>query len=139
MKKQLLVAAALIAAIPVAFAQNGNSRPQPVVQPLTIPLPADKPFPGTMQLKVDATDVARGIFHVRQTIPVTKAGKLTLLYPEWLPGKHAPRGAIAEMAGFKATAGGKSLGWTRQPTDVYAFDVDAVSYTHLTLPTKRIV
>ena len=124
MKKQLLAAAALIAIIPVAYAQTGNSRPQPVVQPLTIPLPADKPYPGTMQLKVDATDVARGIFHVRQTIPVARPGKLTLLYPEWLPGKHAPRGAIAEMAGFKPTAGGKPLAWTRQPTDVYAFDVD---------------
>jgi len=124
MKKQLLVATALIAAIPAAFAQTGNSRPQPIVQPLTIPLPADKPYPGTMQLKVDAADVARGIFHVRQTIPVAKPGKLTLLYPEWLPGKHAPRGAIAEMAGFKPTAGGKPLSWTRQPTDVYAFDVD---------------
>ncbi len=65
-----------------------------------------------------------GIFHVRQTIPVAKAGKLTLLYPEWLPGKHAPRGAIAEVAGFKASAGGKPLTWTRQPTDVYAFDID---------------
>ena len=125
MKKALFVAPALFLLVaPAVYAQDGNSRPQPVVQPLTIPLPADKPYPGTMQLKVDATDFARGIFHVRQTIPVTKAGKLTLLYPEWLPGKHAPRGAIAEMAGFKASAGGKPLNWTRQPTDVYAFDVD---------------
>src|SRR3546814_10622409 len=92
-----------------AIAQDGNSRPQPVVQPLTIPLPADKPYPGTIQLRVDATDVARGIFHVRQTIPVATAGELTLLYPEWLPGKHAPRGAIAEVAGFKASAGGQPL------------------------------
>ena len=128
MKKAPFVAAALIAsplvlAAPI-HAQEGNSRPQPVVQPLTIPLPADKPYPGVMQLKVDATDVARGIFHVRQTIPVAKDGKLTLLYPQWLPGKHAPRGAIAELAGFTASAGGKPLVWTRQPTDVYAFDID---------------
>src|SRR3546814_19432829 len=74
-----------------------------------------------MQLRVDATDVARGIFHVRQTIPVAKAGTLPLLYPEWLPGKHAPRGAIAEVAGFKASAGGQPPVWPRQPTDVYAF------------------
>lgn len=128
MKKTRLVAAALIAfTAPAAanlWAQEGNSRPEPVVQPLTIPLPADRPYPGTMQLRVDATDFARGIFHVRQTIPVAKAGKFTLLYPEWLPGKHAPRGAIAEVAGFKASAGGKPLSWTRQPTDVYAFDID---------------
>src|SRR3546814_5583855 len=97
MKKARFVAAAVIA-VPIAFspihAQEAVSRPQPAVQPLTIPLPADKPYPGTMQLRVDATDVARGIFHVRQTIPVAKAGTLTLPYPEWLPGKHAPRGAI---------------------------------------------
>ena len=124
MKKAPFVAAALIVLIPGARAQDGNSRPEPVVQPLTIPLPADRPYPGTMQLRVDATDFARGIFRVRQTIPVAKSGKLTLLYPEWLPGKHAPRGAIAEVAGFTASAGGKPLIWTRQPTDVYAFDID---------------
>ncbi|MBA3940757.1 MAG: peptidase M61 [Sphingopyxis sp.] len=125
MKKASFVASALIACLPAAVhAEDGNSRPQPVIQPLTIPLPADRPYPGTMQLKVDATDVARGIFRVRQTIPVAKAGKLTLLYPQWLPGKHAPRGAIAEVAGFKPSAGGKPLAWTRQPTDVYAFDVE---------------
>lgn len=124
MKKAPFVAAALIALIPGVRAQDGNSRPEPVVQPFTIPLPADRPYPGTMQLRVDATDVARGIFRVRQTIPVAKSGKLTLLYPEWLPGKHAPRGAIAEVAGFRASAGGKPLVWTRQPTDVYAFDID---------------
>src|SRR3546814_20773104 len=77
-----------------------------------------------MALKVDATDVARGIFHVHQTIPVEKAGTLTLLYPEWLPGKHAPRGAISGLTGFQASAGGKTLRWTRQPTDVFAFDID---------------
>lgn len=126
MKIALLAAAALIAA-PQAHAQDGNSRPQPVVQLFTIPLPADKPYPGLMQLKVDARDFVRGIFHVRQTIPVAKSGKLTLLYPEWLPGKHAPRGAIAEVAAFQASAGGKALSWTRQPTDVYAFDIDVPS------------
>ena len=128
MKTAPFVAAAFLAAslafVPATLAQELNSRPQPVVPPLTIPLPADKPYPGTMVLKVDATDVARGIFRVRQTIPVAKAGKLTLLYPEWLPGQHAPRGAIAEMAGFTASAGGRKLAWTRQPTDVYAFDID---------------
>lgn len=133
MKKAPFVAAALIAA-PALFAsataaQEANSRPQPVVQPHVIPLPADKPYPGTMLLKVDATDFARGIYRVRQTIPVLRAGKFTLLYPQWLPGKHAPRGAIAEIAGFKASAGGKPLGWTRQPTDVYAFDIDVPAGT----------
>src|SRR3546814_12770291 len=82
-----------------------------------------------MALKVDATDVARGIFHVHQTIPVEKAGTLTLLYPEWLPGKHAPRGAISGLTGFQASAGGKTLRWTRQATDVFVFDIDVPAGT----------
>lgn len=124
MKKALLVVATILALSPAAQAQDVNSRPNIAAQPFSIPTPVDRPYPGTMQLNVDASDFARGIFHVRQTIPVAKAGKLTLLYPEWLPGKHAPRGAIAEIAGFKPSAGGKPLNWTRQPTDVYAFDID---------------
>ncbi|SKB37980.1 M61 family metallopeptidase [Sphingopyxis flava] len=128
MKKAPFVAVALLAAplalVSATYAQDANSRPQPAVSPHAIPLPADRPYPGTIGLKVDATDVARGIFRVRQTIPVAKSGKLTLLYPKWLPGKHAPRGAIAEVAGFRPSAGGKALAWTRQPTDVYAFDID---------------
>lgn len=122
--KMLLTAAIALSVSLQAQAQEGNSRPQPVVAPLTIPLPVDKPYPGTIRLRVDASDVARGIFHVRQTIPVSKSGKLTLLYPEWLPGKHAARGAIAEVAGFKPSANGTALSWSRQPTDVYAFDID---------------
>ena len=128
MKKAPFVAATLLAAplalVSATHAQQVNSQPQPAVPPHIVPLPADKPYPGTIGLKVDATDVARGIFRVRQTIPVAKSGKLTLLYPKWLPGKHAPRGAIAELAGFRPSAGGKALTWTRQPTDVYAFDID---------------
>ncbi|UNK79406.1 peptidase M61 [Sphingopyxis granuli] len=127
MKMAPFVAAALLAApltLASAAAEEANSRPQPVVQSHVVPLPADKAYPGTMQLRVDATDVARGIFRVRQTIPVAKGGKLTLLYPQWLPGKHAPRGAIAEIAGFRPSAGGTPLNWVRQPTDVYAFDID---------------
>src|SRR3546814_13124845 len=82
MKNAPFVAAALLAAplalLPAATdAQTGNSAPGLSVQPHIVPLPADKPYPGTMVLKVDATDVARGIFHVRQTIPVAKGGKLT--------------------------------------------------------------
>ena len=32
-------------------------------------------------LTVDATDVSRGIFQVRETVPVTRAGRLVLRYP----------------------------------------------------------
>src|SRR3546814_18432619 len=59
MKTALFVAAAAIAAT-VAFspaiAQAGNSHPQPIGQPLTITLPADKPYPSPINLRVDAPE-----------------------------------------------------------------------------------
>lgn len=129
MKKVTYAAAVLsvpffLFAAAAATAQGSNSRPALAVTAHQIPLPEDKPYVGTMQLRVDASDSMRGIFKVRQTIPVADNGKITLLYPQWLPGKHAPRGAIADVAGFKPSAAGKPLRWTRQPTDVYAFDID---------------
>jgi predicted metalloprotease with PDZ domain len=55
---------------------------------------------------------------------VAAPGPLTLLYPEWLPGNHAPRGPISSIAGLKITAGGRELKWERDPLDVYAFHID---------------
>ena len=86
--------------------------------------PADTAYPGVMRLEVDATDTARAIFRVKQSIPVDTTGKLTLLYPQWLPGKHGPRGALAELAGLKFFANGQPLRWTRDPVNVYALHID---------------
>lgn len=90
---------------------------------------ADQPaqdvrYPGVMTLDVDATNVAQRILRVRQVIPVAAPGPLTLRYPEWLPGKHAPRGPIASLAGLAIRADGKPVAWKRDPRDVYAFTVD---------------
>ncbi len=110
--------------------------PQPVPFENKIPKALDIPYPGVMQLTVDASDTSRAIFRVKQVIPVpptifptlpavpAEPARMTLLYPEWLPGKHAPRGAIAELAGLKITAGGKPVSWKRDIVDVYAFHVD---------------
>ncbi len=62
-----------------------------------IPAPADKPYPGVIKLAVDATDLDRHIFQVRETIPVT-SGPMTLLFPQWLPGNHSPSGPVANLA-----------------------------------------
>jgi predicted metalloprotease with PDZ domain len=88
-----------------------------------IQVPVDTPYPGTIQIHVDATDVAQGIFRVHETIPV-KPGKLTLLYPKWIPGDHSPSGPIDAVAGLRVTANGKPLTWQRDKYDVYAFQVD---------------
>ena len=79
-------------------------------------------YPGVISLAVDATDLDRHVFRVKETIPVA-AGPLRLLYPQWIPGHHAPTGRITLLTGLKLAAGGGELTWHRDPRDVYAFDV----------------
>jgi len=83
----------------------------------------DVPYAGVIQVDVDATDLAHRVLQVNETLPV-KPGKLTLLYPQWLPGNHAPRGPIDQIAGLQIRANGQTLAWKRNPLDVYAFDVE---------------
>jgi predicted metalloprotease with PDZ domain len=100
-----------------------NSRPQATAKINAIPSARDVPFPGTIQLTVDASDVTRGIFRVHERVPVPAAGDFVLLYPKWLPGNHSPSGQINKVAGFRATANGRELSWVRDTLDVYAFHV----------------
>ncbi|MDH7641040.1 M61 family metallopeptidase [Sphingomonas oryzagri] len=103
----------------------GNSLPQPVTITDTIPAPQDTPYPGgTIQLAVDATDVTRGIFSVKEVIPVAQGGKLTLLFPKWLPGNHSATGQISKIAGIAFSVDGKTIPWVRDTVDVYAFHLD---------------
>ena len=91
--------------------------------PAQTPAPTDTPYPGTLSLQVDATDLDRRIFRVKETVPV-KPGPLTLLYPRWLPGNHGPTGVIAQLAGLTIKAGGRPVAWRRDPLDVHAFALD---------------
>ena len=84
---------------------------------------SEQPYPGTIVLKVDATNSAQQIFRVRQSIPA-KPGKLTLLYPQWVVANHGPSGALNQVAGLKASANGKPLDWKRDPLNVWAFGID---------------
>jgi len=90
--------------------------------------PADRAFPGVIQLLVTATDIEQRIFHVHEEIPVAGGRELTLLYPEWLPGTHAPwgRNRINKLAGLTIAANGVPVPWIRDPGDIFAF--------HLTPP-----
>jgi predicted metalloprotease with PDZ domain len=87
-----------------------------------IPVAQDVAYPGSLTLKVDLADLDRRIFNVHESIPV-KPGPVTLLYPEWLPGNHAPRGPIDGLAGLIITAAGHPVEWVRDPVNVYAFHV----------------
>jgi predicted metalloprotease with PDZ domain len=88
-----------------------------------VPPVGDQPYPGTIVLNVDATDLSQQIFRVKMAIPV-QAGPLTLLYPQWLPGNHGPSGPLTQLAGLKLSANGKPVVWTRDPVNVFAFHMD---------------
>src|SRR5690349_11456854 len=81
-----------------------------------------------VKLQVDATDAPRRIFHVRMTIPA-KPGPMTLLYPEWIPGEHAPTGPIVNLVGLKIQSGGAIVPWKRDSVTLYAFHLDAPAGT----------
>jgi predicted metalloprotease with PDZ domain len=108
-----VLALALALAFPVAQA----------TQVPAIPAPVNQPYPGTIVLNVDATNLSQQIFRMRMAIPV-KPGPLTLLYPQWLPANHGPNGPITQLAGLKFTANGKAVEWTRDPEQVFAFHVN---------------
>jgi predicted metalloprotease with PDZ domain len=79
--------------------------------------------PPTVTISVDATTAPRKIFHASLKIPAS-AGDLTLYYPKWIPGEHAPDGPVTDLAGLKFSAGGKTLQWRRDLLDGYTIHVD---------------
>ncbi len=79
--------------------------------------------PPTVTIAVDATTAPRKIFHASLTIPAT-AGDLTLYYPKWIPGEHAPDGPVIDLAGLKFSAAGKPLKWRRDLLDGFTLHVD---------------
>ena len=131
MNKSLTIAP-LLAALTLATAapaqQPARSAPMavPIVQ--TVPDALDTPYPGgTITLDIDASDTRRGVFRVTQTIPLAaRTSRLTLYYPRWLPGNHAPRGTPSGIADLSFTAAGRPVVWQRDPVEVNAY--------HLTLP-----
>ena len=79
--------------------------------------------PPTVTIFVDATSAPRKIFHARLKIPAI-AGDLTLYYPKWIPGEHAPDGPVVDLAGLKFFAGSKALKWRRDLLDGFTIHVD---------------
>jgi predicted metalloprotease with PDZ domain len=73
-----------------------------------------------LTLTVDATEAQRKIFHSHIILPVT-AGPLTLYYPKWIPGEHAPSGPVVDTAGLDFSAEGKTIPWRRDPLDMYTY------------------
>jgi len=79
--------------------------------------------PPTVTIAVDATTAPRKIFHASLKIPASP-GDLTLYYPKWIPGEHAPDGPVVDLAGLKFSAGGRLLKWRRDLLDGFTIHVD---------------
>ena len=130
--KTLILGAATLIALPITVlpvhAQSQLSAPVAVPLSREVPDAADVPYPGgTMGLEIDASDTQRGVYRVVQTIPVAPGtDKLILLFPQWLPGNHGPRGPLAELVDISFEANGQKLNWKRDRVEVNAF--------HVTLP-----
>jgi predicted metalloprotease with PDZ domain len=77
----------------------------------------------TVTIFVDASSAPRKIFHAKLSIPAS-AGDLTLYYPKWIPGEHAPDGPVIDLAGLKFSAGGKTLKWRRDLLDGFTIHVE---------------
>ena len=77
----------------------------------------------TVTIFVDASSAPRKIFHAKLKIPAS-AGDLTLYYPKWIPGEHAPDGPVVDLAGLKFSAGGKTLKWRRDLLDGFTIHVE---------------
>jgi len=77
----------------------------------------------TVTISVDATSAPRKIFHATLKIPAS-AGDLTLYYPKWIPGEHAPDGPVVDLAGLKFSAAGKPLKWRRDLLDGWTIHVE---------------
>jgi predicted metalloprotease with PDZ domain len=119
----VVFAGVCIALATTVQAQNSPG-PQPAPMTPAIVAPADTPYPGTIALLVDVTNITDRILRVHETIPI-KGREITLLYPQWLPGTHSPSNAVSEVGGLVITANGKRIPWMRDRVDMYAFHVEA--------------
>jgi predicted metalloprotease with PDZ domain len=94
-----------------------------LVRPRAAPAATATSTPTPLTLVLDAREAPRRILRARMTIPAAP-GPLTLVYPKWLPGEHAPTGPVNDVVGLRVTAGGKPISWRRDAEDLYAFHLE---------------
>jgi hypothetical protein len=95
-------------------AQSQLSAPVAVPPPREVPDAADVPYPGgTMGLEIDASDTRAASTAWSRRSRCARHRRLILLFPQWLPGNHAPRGPLAELVDISFEANGQKLDWRR--------------------------
>lgn len=120
-----LAAASASLALQPAVAQVGVG-PMALPAAPALPQAVDRPFRGSIELDVQATDIAHQLFSVHETIPVQQPGDMVLFYPQWETGSHAPTASVIALAGLIVHVDGQRVEWRRDPVDMHAF--------HLALP-----
>ena len=82
--------------------------------------------PGPVELTVRLPDPGQKILYVDEVMPV-EPGSLTLYYPKWIPGDHAPDGPVEDVMGLEFIADGQPVAWQRDELERFTF--------HLTVPS----
>jgi predicted metalloprotease with PDZ domain len=127
-------AALALAALSLSTAHAERSMPMAQPVPHNVPDAQDKPYPGVITLDIDASDTARGVYRVVETVPVAAgATRLTLQLPQWIPGHHSPSGTIDQLNDVRFFIDGKPVKWWRDPVEIFAFHID------LPAGTKEVV
>jgi predicted metalloprotease with PDZ domain len=85
-------------------------------------------------LAVDLTDAPRKILRSVEVVPVTP-GPMTLVFPKWIPGEHAPDAPIDQSAGIVMTTHtGARVKWERDDVDMFSYHLTVpAGATHLTI------
>lgn len=79
---------------------------------------------GSIDLVVDASKApTQNIVRTHEVIPASP-GRMTLYYPQWIPGEHGPVGPIQNLAELQIRANGRTIAWRREPANMFAFDLD---------------
>lgn len=84
----------------------------------------------TLRIEVDARDLPRRLLHTSLRI-ACEPGPLTLWYPKWIPGTHAPCGPVDTVGGLRLlTPEGKTIAWHRDQVELYRLTCDVPEGTH---------
>jgi predicted metalloprotease with PDZ domain len=83
----------------------------------------------TIKIAVDANEAPRKIFHAQLVIPANE-GTLTLYYPKWIPGEHAPDGPVVDLAGLRFLGNGQILKWRHDLKDNFTINVEVPAGVH---------
>ena len=88
---------------------------------VALPLFAQSSTP--IQITADLSEAGRKLYHAEIDLPV-KAGPITLVTPQWIPGTHRSTPLVDSITGVVFTANGQTLQWRRDNVSMFEFHLD---------------